>query len=159
MRTREGLGFILAVVILWAAAGLLPPHASAESRGRPMDPDQLLGTAAEVFVGEVLEVRTFDRHGRTVPVRARVLLGIKGFGGAAARTAGERQVLPKDPGRATYFDEEFDQAAAGQVGVFYVGDGSRGGLLLGDRRIPSDGQGRPATAPRDERHRRGAGGD
>ena len=106
-----------------------------ESRGRPAGPDHLLAQSSEVFVGEVLGTRTFDKYGRTVPTKVSVLLPIKG-----RVPAGERAVTPKDPGKSVYFDAEFSPAETGKVGVFYVGTRDQPDLLVGFRAVPDPGK-------------------
>ena len=120
----------LAAVV--ASAFLFPgPPARGESRGEPYTEEELLERSTRVFVGEVLQTKTFPRDGRTVPTRARVLRSIKGKAEPGALT-----LRPKDPGLHVYFDEEFDPAGGSAIGIFYVGTEKRPDLLQGYRVIP-----------------------
>ena len=107
--------------------------AFAETRGEPYNHEELLAQSTSVFVGEVMETKTYDSRKRTVPTRCRVLLSIKG------RDKGERSIVPKDPGVFAYFNEEFSQARKADIGVFYVGNGDQPDLLLAYRRIGKAG--------------------
>ena len=94
---------------------VLPLAIRAHTRGKPFTEEQLLGRSSAIFVGEVLEVTTFERYKRTVPSRVRVLISIKG-----KTPPGASEVVPKDPGNFVYFDEEFSQATKGGLGVLFV---------------------------------------
>ena len=110
---------------------LFPAVLLAESRGKPFTEEQLLEQSSAVFVGEVIEIATFDGYKRIVPKRVRVLVSIKG-----QVSADERAVVPKDPGLFVYFDEEFSQAMIGHLGVFYVGAKGQPDLLIGYKQLP-----------------------
>ena len=119
------LGYAIVLIVALACS-----VTSAETRGKPYTEEQLLENSAVIFVGEVIDTRTYPDYKRTVPSRARVLLSIKG-----KASPGERKIQPKDPGEFAYFDEEFTPAKKGDLGIFYVGTKDNPDLLLGYRAI------------------------
>lgn len=117
---------LLCAVSCFALAVSIVP-VQGESQGKPLTEEQLLERSTLIFVGEVLEVKGFAAYKRTVPIRSRVLLSLKG-----KVESGERDVLPKYPGKFAYFDQEFTPAVKGNRGVFYLG---KDGQLIGFRRF------------------------
>jgi hypothetical protein len=118
------------VCFLAAYIGLASSQSSAESRGKPYSEMELLERSQFVFVGEVSEMTAFAKYERIVPTEAQVLLSVKG-----AVPRGKRKLLPKDPGKFAYFNEEFSSPGKGKLGVFYVGTQEQPDLLLGYRQI------------------------
>jgi hypothetical protein len=117
--------------VLWAAVLTAAAPLHAETRGKPYSEEYLVENCQRIFVGEVLATKAFPASQRTVPSRVRVLLSIKG-----SVPAGALEVTPKDPGSFVYFDEEFDPAEKGKVGVFFVGTKGFPNLLMKYKEIP-----------------------
>ena len=129
MKRSASLGLVVGVLALYLGATAL----HAETRGKPYSEEDLLRRCSKVFVGEVLDTRTFTARGtRTVPTRVRVLVSVKGN-----VPHGERGVVPKDPGHFVYFAEEFTAARKGGIGVFFVGTDDQPDLLMGYKQIPA----------------------
>lgn len=121
--------FVMAMVIMVGGANAAKLH--AETRGKPYTKEQLLENSHTIFVGRVLETRTYEAYKRTVPLRVRPLVMLKG------RPLGrEHQLTPKDPGHFVYFDEEFSPARQDELGVFYIGRSGPSELLMSYQRIP-----------------------
>jgi hypothetical protein len=126
MKRSTRVGLVVGVFALCLCATL-----HAETRGTPYTEDVLLRRCSKVFVGEVLDTRTFAPYARTVPTRVRVLVSVKGN-----VPHGDRGVVPKDPGHFVYFAEEFTAARKGGVGVFFVGTEGQPDLLMGYKQVP-----------------------
>jgi hypothetical protein len=104
----------------------------AESRDKPFAEEQLVERSSAIFVGEVLETTAINRCGRRAPIRARVLVSIKG-----KVPHGERDLVAKDPAKFVYFDEEFSQATKGRFGVFFIRADGEKNILIGYKEIPA----------------------
>lgn len=109
----------------------------AEGRVHPYTEEFLRENISLIFIGRVVEVEVFGDGERIVPKKAEVLETSKGD----IETGAVIDVIPKKPERYVYFDEEFDQAAIGKIGIFYVGGTEYGlskNLLVKYKEVPAE---------------------
>ena len=91
----------ITIVVLFVL--LISSIAFAETRAMPYSDEYLLKIVPEIFIGKILEVKTFEGYKMAFPTKALVIQSIKGN----VRTS-ERAIIPKHPGGFVIFEEEFD---------------------------------------------------